>query len=242
MLARNDAPLLPAQARDPESQDFDVMIPVARASERYTEDPSELVLTYDAPGCPLTLPAGRQMHIRYVGPVVTEAALIYPMETMTWDEMQAMVSHTVDLFEAAGWPVKPKPRFGPPTEIRREITVEQLNKKTYGTKIVNIGTWSPCDAPYIEAYAEVRHLNSAPSGPSIPPAAATSPRDPDAPDRFVMLVNFLIDNDALTGEIRQLTEARRLAVHGDADQRLPASVWLDDPGWRPEGWDGEWID
>jgi len=59
MLARNDAPLLSAQARDPESQDFDVMIPVARASERYTEDPSELVLTYDAPGCPLTLPAGR---------------------------------------------------------------------------------------------------------------------------------------------------------------------------------------
>jgi len=242
MLARNDAPLLSAQARDPESQDFDVMIPVARASERYTEDPSELVLTYDAPGCPLTLPAGRQMQISFEGPVIVDSYLIYPMETMTWDEMQAMVSHTVDLFETAGWPFKPKAKAGPPSVLRREITVEQLNKKTYGTKFVNIGRWSPCDAPHIEASAEVRHLNSAPSGPSIPPAAATSPRDPDAPDRFVMLVRFWIDNDALTGEIRQLTEARRLAVHGDADQRLPASVWLDDPGWRPEGWDGEWID
>lgn len=242
MLARNDAPLLSAQARDPESQDFDVMIPVARASERYTEDPSELVLTYDAPGCPLTLPAGRQMQISFEGPVIVDSYLIYPMETMTWDEMQAMVSHTVDLFETAGWPFKPKAKAGPPSVLRREITVEQLNKKTYGTKFVNIGRWSPCDAPHIEASAEVRHLNSAPSGPSIPPAAATSPRDPDAPDRFVMLVRFWIDNDALTGEIRQLTEARRLAVHGDADHRLPASVWLDDPGWRPEGWDGDWID
>lgn len=242
MLARNDAPLLSAQARDPESQDFDVMIPVARASERYTEDPSELVLTYDAPGCPLTLPAGRQMQISFEGPVIVDSYLIYPMETMTWNEMQAMVSHTVDLFETAGWPFKPKAKAGPPSVLRREITVEQLNKKTYGTKFVNIGRWSPCDAPHIEASAEVRHLNSAPSGPSIPPAAATSLRDSDAPDRFVMLVRFWIDHDALTAEIRQLTEARRLAVHGDADQRLPASVWLDDPGWRPEGWDGEWID
>ena len=67
-----------------------------------------------------------------------------------------MVSHTVDLFEAAGWPVKPKPRFGPPTEIRREITVEQLNKKTYGTKIVNIGTWSPCGGEVASWHRAVR--------------------------------------------------------------------------------------
>ena len=242
MLARNDSSLLWSQARRSDAPDSSLLLPVARASERYTKDPSELVLTYDAPGCPLTLPAGRQMQISFEGPVIVDSYLIYPMETMTWNEMQAMVSHTVDLFEAAGWPFKPKAKAGPPSVLRREITVEQLNKKTYGTKFVNIGRWNPCDAPHIEASAEVRHLNSAPSGPSIPPAAATSPRDPDAPDRFVMLVNFLIDNDALTGEIRQLTEARRLAVHGDADQRLPASVWLDDPGWRLEGWDGEWID
>lgn len=242
VVSRNDAPQLQTQASRPETRDSDVLIPVARAAERYTEDPSELVLTYDAKDCPITFPAGRQMQISFEGPVIDQVSFIYPLETMTWDEMQNMVADTVDLFETAGWPVKPKPRFGPPTEIRRQITLEQLNKKTYGTKTVMIGTWSPCDAPHIEAYAQVRHLNSAPSGVSIPPAAATSPRDPDAPDRFVILVRVLIDNQALTDEIKQLRDARRSAVHGDVDRQLPAQVWLEDPGWRPEGWQGEWIE
>ena len=241
MLARNEAPQLSAQATNPELRDSDVFIPVARADAQYVDDPSALELTYDAEGCAITFPAGRQMQISFEGPVIDDAYLIYPMEVMTWDEMQEMVAQTVDLFEAAGWPVKAKPKFGPATGIRREITLEQLNKKTYGTKTVTIGTWSPCDAPYVEAYAQVRHLTSSPSGASIPPTAVTEPRDPDAPDRFVILVKFWIDNDVLSEELMQLRNARRVDQGGDVNQPVPGATWIDDPDWRPEGWQGQWI-
>lgn len=240
LLERNEAPGLRAHALSPETTDSGVFIPVARAGEKYEEDPSALVLTYGASGCPITFPAGRQMQISFEGPVIDAASLIYPMEVMTWDEMQRMVADTVDLFELADWPVKEKPRFGPPTEIRREITVEQLNKKTYGTKRVTVGVWSPCDAPHVEAYAEVRHLNSSPTSPSIPPTVAEL-RDPEAPDRFVMRVNIWIDNDALSEEIMALRDARR-EEHGGREEPIAAQVWLDDPDWRPEGWEGQWIE
>lgn len=240
MLARNDTPQLQVQAMSTETRDSGVLIPVARAGEKHANDPSALILTYDAKGCPITFPAGRQMQISFEGPVIDDAYLIYPMEVMTWDEMQRMVADTVDLFELAGWPVKKEPRFGPPTEIRREITPEELNKKSYGTKTVTIGVWSPCDAPHVEAYAEVRHLNSSPTGTSIPPKAAEL-RDPEAPDRFVMRVKFWIDNEALSKEIIALRDARR-AEMGAREQAIAAQVWLDDPDWRPEGWEGRWIE
>lgn len=240
LLERNDAPGLRAHATAPETTDSGVFIPVARAGEQYGDDPSALVLTYDARGCPITFPAGRQMQISFEGPVIDEASLIYPMEVMTWDEMQNMVADTVDLFDLAGWPVKAQPRFGPPTEIRREITAEQLNRKTYGTKRVTVGVWSPCDAPHVEAYAEVRHLNSSPTSPSIPPTVAEL-RDPEAPDRFVMRVKFWIDSDALSEEILALRDARR-AEMGAREAPVAAQVWLDDPDWRPDGWEGRWIE
>jgi hypothetical protein len=237
-LTRNAAPDFLARATDPEKGDSSIYISVSRAAERYTEDPSEITLTYDAPGCPITFPAGRQQQVSFEGPFVVGTYLIYPMEPMTWDEMQAMVAQTVDLFEKAGWPVKPKPEFGPPTVIRRNVTVAQFNETTSGTKTVIIGTWTPCNAPNVEVYAEVRHLNSAPSGPSIPPLAATTPDDPDAPDRFVMLVDARITDAALADEIMRLRNARRMAEHGNDSDPVPLSRWTDDPSWRPENWNG----
>ncbi len=235
-LARNDVPSFVESANRPDTSDSFLFIPVARADDRYTEDPSRITLTYDAAGCPITFPAGRQMQIWFEGAIIDNGYLIYPMETMTWDEMQVMVAHTVDLIEQAGWPVKPKPEFGPPTVIYRSITVEQLNRKTYGTKTVTIGHWTPCDDPRVEVYVEVRHLNSSPSGPSIPPTAAVTPRDVDAEDRFVMLVDFSITDRPLKEEIWRLRDARRLATFGNTNDRVPLARWIEDPGWRPEGW------
>jgi hypothetical protein len=236
LLAENDVPSFATEANDPETRDSFLFLPVARADDRYIDDPSQITLTYDAAGCPITFPAGRQMQISFEGPFIDNGYLIYPMETMTWDEMQVMVAQTVDLFEKAGWPVKPKPEFGPPTVIYRAITVEQLNQVTFGTKFVTIGTWTPCDDPRVEVYAEVRHLNSSPSGPSIPPTAAVTPRDVDAEDRFVMLVDFRITDTPLREELYRLRDARRMAENGNTTDPVPLARWIDDPGWRPEGW------
>lgn len=241
MLAQNDVPALAAHVRDPETRDSGRFLPVARASEEYVDDPSEVSLIYAAPECALRLPAGRQMQISFEGPVIDAAYLIFPMEPMDWDEMQAQVRETVALFEDAGWSVKPKPRFGPPTVIRREVTTEDLSKKTYGTKTVRLGTWTPCDAPYVEASAEVRHLNSAPSDVSIPPTRPTGGQAADAPDRFVIRVSFSIDQDAISSEIAELRQARRSVENGNSEASLPLATWVESPEWRPKGWNGTWI-
>lgn len=241
LLARNNVPSFVATVQDPETGDSGRFLPVARANPDATDDPASISLAYDAPGCPLYLPAGRQMQISFEGPVVDSAYLIYPMEPMDWDAMQEMVAQTTDIFEQAGWPVKSKPRFGPPTEIRRSITPAQLNKKTYGTKTVRIGVWHPCDLPYVEASAEVRHLNSAPSGVSVPPTRPTQPQDHDAPDRFVMRVSFNIDNTALSEEITALRDARRFEMNGTTEAPIAMKHWVETPDWRPENWQGQWI-
>lgn len=241
LLERNNVPSFVATVNDPETSDSGRFLPVARATSDAVGDPASIALAYDAPGCPLFLPAGRQMQISFEGPVIDSAYLIYPMEPMDWDSMQLMVAQTADIFEQSGWKVKPKPRFGPPTEILRSISPEQLNKKTYGTKTVRTGVWHPCDLPYVEATAEVRHLNSAPSGVSIPPTRPTGPQDHDAPDRFVMRVSFTIDNKALSKEITALRDARREDVNGTADEPLAMIHWVETPNWRPENWEGQWI-
>lgn len=241
LLARNNVPSFVATVDDPETGDSGRFLPVARANADAVDDPSSITLTYAAPDCPLTLPAGRQMQISFEGPVVDSAYLIYPMEPMDWDEMQLMVAQTTDIFARAGWTVKPQPRFGPLTKILHSITSAQLNKKTYGTKTVRTGVWHPCDTPFVEAIAEVRHLNSAPSGVSIPPAGASAPQNHDAADRFVMRVSFNIDQDTLSQEIKTLRDARRFEVKGTIEVPIAMRHWVETPDWRPENWQGRWI-
>lgn len=241
LLARNNVPSFVATVDDPETGDSGRFLPVARANADAVDDPASIALAYDAPDCPLFLPAGRQMQISFEGPVIDSAYLIYPMEPMDWEDMQLMVAQTADIFEHAGWEVKAKPRFGPPTEILRSISPEKMNKKTYGTKTVRTGVWRPCNLPYVEATAEVRHLNSAPSGVSIPPTRASQPQDHDAADRFVMRVSFTIDNAALTEEIIRLRDARRFEENGTTEEALAMKHWVETPNWRPENWEGQWI-
>lgn len=225
--------------REKKSRDDSAHYLVARADDHYADDPGSVILTYDAKDCPVTLPAGRQFMFAYTGPMISEIDAIFPLEPMTWDEMQAMVEATINQFDKAGWQRVPK---GPREfSVAKDITPADFLRVKTGTKWTQVGYWRPCNMPWVLAYAEVRQYNSSSPGSFTPPAALGKALPDDAPDRFLMTFRFHIDNNAVGNELRELRDARRIEVNGDPNKEIPISVWLDDPDWRPEGWDGAYI-
>jgi len=64
----------------------------------------------------------------------------------------------------------------------------------------------------------------------------------DAPRTYLMEFRASLSVDSeVYKELSDLSDARRIAVNHDNDKPIPLQLWLDDPDWRPEGWQGKWI-
>lgn len=214
---------------------------VARASDGFTDDPGGIVIHYDHPTCPVVLPAGRQFKFSHVGGYIDEIEAIFPLEPLSWDDMQIDLQAMIKQLDDAGW-VRTTGHFTSKTPVQETITFDDFLNKT-GPKWASVGFWGQCDAPEnIKVYLQVRHFNSGAAGSFMPPAALSKPIPEDAEDKFIFLMRFQAEvNSDLAEELVQLRDARRVAHVGDPEQRIPLSVWLDDPDWRPEGWDGKFL-
>lgn len=211
---------------------------VARADDAFADDPGGIILQYDHPLCPLTLPAGRQVKFGTAAGLVDEIEAIYPLEPLTWDDMQAAVTAQVAALDAAGWK-RSTGYFTPSQQVKPVLEPQDFLLAT-GPKWAHVGYWEQCDNPAIKAYLQVRHYNSSSPGSFTPPAALTEPLDPLAEDRFLLLMRIEPEFDSpLAKEIEELVQRRRLAIHGDPMVQIGGAVWLDDPGWRPAGWAGQ---
>jgi hypothetical protein len=227
---RQNAALLPDSEGDP-------IYLVARADDEFADDPGGVIVQYDHPDCPLTLPAGRQVKFRPEAGVISEIEAIFPLEPMTWDAMQAAVGAQIAALDAAGW--RRSTGFFTSKRAVKEVLEPQDFLEGSGPKWAQVGYWEQCDSPWIKAYFEVRHYNSSSAGSFVPPAVLSEPLNPFAEDRFLMLMRFAVEPESpLQQDIDDLAQQRRRSVNGDAMARLGAEVWLDDPDWRPEGWAG----
>lgn len=189
-----------------------------------------IVLRYDSADCGIELPAGRQFMAGLEGPVVGRTTMILPIEPMTWAETETMVKHMVRLFDNAGWQ-----RSGRP--VIERITQDDFTKET-GPKWTQIGKWVECNGGPAQVHVMVHHYNSMTGSSFTPPAMLSAPLPDDAPDRFLVEVNFSSIKE-VSDKLGELVMARRTSEGLDPSmQKLPASIWLDDPDWRPEGWDG----
>ncbi|MDO5642639.1 MAG: hypothetical protein Q4G26_09695, partial [Paracoccus sp. (in: a-proteobacteria)] len=54
-----------------------------------------IILRYASERCGFDLPAGRQFMAGMAGPIINDASMILPMQTMSWDEMQVMMHRIV---------------------------------------------------------------------------------------------------------------------------------------------------
>lgn len=191
-----------------------------------------LVLNYDGSGCDIELPAGRRLVVKMMGPVVDRAESIFPMEPLDWGEMQSALRDVVGRFDSAGWDY-----VGGAGDVNLPVRVEDFGDNS-GPKYVQMGFWQACGTEPALAYLTVMHYNSLTGSSFTPPAILSAPLAEDAPDRFILRVVFKPADD-VGKRITELTLARRAAEGLDpAMEKLPASVWLDDPDWRPPGWTG----
>ena len=230
------------RAREREYSDRMPSYLTAPAANDNPNAPGGIIVNYDHPDCPVTLPAGRQFMFGQTGGIIDHIGGFFPLEPLSWDDMQAEILRLIAVFDNAGW-VRSRGQHGPDIGIRTEITPEHLAVFPPNTpKWVNIGFWEQCDNSYIKVQVQVRHYNSSSPGSFIPPAPLSDPLDPFAEDQFLFLVRFRIDQySPVHNELTLLRNMRRIDVNGDPDEAIPLATWLDDPDWRPEGWQGIYV-
>jgi hypothetical protein len=227
-------------AKDPADSEGDPIYLVARASADFATDPGGVIVQYDHPACPLSLPAGRQVLFSPEAGFVTEIEAIFPLEPLAWNDMQAAVTAQVAALDTAGWR-RSTGYFTSQKQVKPILDPLDFQDKT-GPKWADVGYWEQCDSPWIKAYLQVRHYNSSSPGSFTPPAALSEPLNPLAEDRFLLLLRVSVEPESpLAKDLDELAQRRRLAINGDPMARIGAEVWLDDPDWRPAGWAGQVI-
>ncbi|WP_308916089.1 hypothetical protein [Jannaschia sp. LMIT008] len=228
------------RVNDPEHPDAFMEFVVAPADDGETSHPSGIVLSYDHPDCPLLIPPGRQLSLTHIGLFIDKVAMTFPLEPMTWDEMQGEYRRVVAQLDQAGW-VRSSGRHTPSQGVKEDITYDDFLDKT-GPKWAGVGFWEQCDNPAIKAEFQIKHYNGTSPGSFMPPAALSEPLDPGAEDTFLFHISIAADyRSPVERELTRLRDARRAEVNGRTDAEIPLSVWLDDPDWRPEDWDGIYV-
>ena len=210
----------------------------APASPGRTPTPKRIILTYDAGEHSITLPPGRIFGFTQNAGIVKSMTFIFPTEPLSWEETVREYKRLVALWDDAGWTRHATAPHLP--AVTDTIRPEDFHK-SLGINFVKIGRWRAPDAPYVVTTLTVEHYNSSPSASVTPPAVLSKPLPKDAPDRYLFKVYFKLIDDTVRKEISDLYKARRIAVNGSKDKEIPLSVWLEDPDWRPEGWNGKYI-
>ena len=99
----------------------------ARASDRSIgEDPGGIVIHYDHPTCPVVLPAGRQFKFSHVGGHIDEIEAIFPLEPLSWDDMQIDLQAMIKQLDDAGW-VRTTGHFTSKTPVQENITFDAVS-------------------------------------------------------------------------------------------------------------------
>ena len=240
-MFRNNPSFLAASEVEKDLEDVHDTFPyilTAPASPAGYLTPKRIILTYEAGEHSITLPPGRIFGFGQSANIIENITVIFPTEQLPWEEMVREYKRLVALWDAAGWTRHTTAPHLP--AVIETIRPEDFHK-SLGINFVEIGEWRAPDAPYVVATLTVEHYNSSPSASVTPPAVLSKPLPKDAPDRYLFKVYFQINDDAVEEEIYDLYEARRINVNGSKDKELPLSVWLEDPDWRPDGWNGKYI-
>ncbi len=216
------------QHKEPNTGDWGILAFQAFASR--PEDPLGYVLRYDNSTCQTELPAGRYIQIGYQGLYFDSISSTLPLEPTSFEEIVPMAEAIYQSLVKAGWQTK---RYKP------KVTQQSIAEYLGGLPRHFYADLYGCGHEKFQAYITIKHYNSLPSGPSIPPVAG-KPLPADYPDRYIITVGFLT-RSPVDDELYALRDARREAVAGDKRKNIGLQIWLDDPYWKPEGWQGEFI-
>lgn len=195
------------------------------------EEPDGYILRYKKGDCEVSLPAGRAVAFDYQAGFFTLLSSSLPLDPLPFDEMMHLGQNIADSFDKAGWK---RVKYYP------NITQEEFGSRSLGGKFEFLGEWVPCNEAPFYVLITLKNFNSLPTAPMIPPVPGRALPD-DYPDRYIIEVSFSSKGSAILDEGVALRDARRLAVNGDKDKELTLKDWIDDPNWRPPGWQGKYI-
>ncbi|EJM98751.1 hypothetical protein [Phyllobacterium sp. YR531] len=195
------------------------------------EDPEGYILKYKAGDCTATLPAGRYVQVDHEAGFFTTISSTLPLDPVSFEDVMVLSRQIGDGFDKAGWKR---------TQYKPDIKQETFGESSLGSKFEYFGKWMLCNDPNLRVSIQIKYYNTLPSGPSIPPVPG-SPLPKDYPDRYVIEVMFDSPGSDIEDEATELRDARRVAVGGDKDKPSTLKSWIDDPAWRPEGWQGKII-
>lgn len=217
--------------------DDDTFLAPFQAHASRKEDPEGYELHYTDGDCNVTFPAGRMLHLGIYAGFINSVFFAMPLEPLNYTETVSLVDDIVTRMDKAGFK---RLKFTPPP-------------RTGGLPgdLFRVGYWKSCAYPEDTFYdpdsagasnayfvIEIESYNSTLAAPVIPPMVGKV-LPSDAPDRYI--VTMQSSHRVFRSESRDLMNKRRLEVNGDENKEIPLSVWLDDPNWRPQGWQGKYI-
>ncbi|MCO6391659.1 hypothetical protein GTW25_11515 [Aliihoeflea aestuarii] len=194
-------------------------------------EPEGYALRYRKGDCDVSLPTGRAIALDYTAGFFKYLTSTLPLDPLSFDNVMELAQEIADSFDAAGWK---RSRYNP------EISQETFGERSVGGRFEILGQWVLCNEDPFYAAIKVQDFNSLPTAPMVPLVPGRSPSD-DQPDRYLIEVQFGVKGLSLDNELTELRDARRLAVNGDKTTALTLNDWMDDPSWRPDGWQGKFV-
>lgn len=194
-------------------------------------EPDGYILRYERGDCAVSLPAGRDLFFGQTAGFLTNFATTLPREPLSFDQTMALAQEIAAKIDKEGWKR---------LNYNATMTAENFGKNGPNKTQEKLGEWVPCnEAGLVAAIALVNHNDVRPG--MMEPAALIARRPADAPPRYVVEVRFMDSDMVLYDEAIALRDARRLAVNGDTDKPPTFKLWVDEPGWRPKDWQGQFI-
>jgi len=176
----------------------------------------------------IPIPAGGQIFVSHDIGRVTSISSMLPLRTLNFAEVMALAKQIDHNITSLG--------YGEPRWERRNRTEDDFHEQVkFGNGLY--ANWQ-IDGEWvlelrIRAYSSFSHVAfTTPIG--SPPDATKEPES-------YLLDFYMVVDDPIVDEMRQLKWARRLALTGSKDGMFPVKIWFDDPDWRPPNWQGTWI-
>jgi hypothetical protein len=203
------------------------MLPLeAKASD--TDGLQGYELHYADGDCSIKLPPGRILHFSHYAGFVHGIFYVFPLEKLNYTEAVALVNQIVQQIDSAGFQ-RQKFQAPPGTGGLPE-----------GWDHFPVAKWRGCKLPGTQLTLDIQDIKLSPSGSAVVPWWFNPPIEKeDTLNQYVLRLSA--DHFEMRRETSELRNARREALHGNRKKYVPLSVWLDDPNWRPQGWDGQYI-
>jgi len=190
--------------------------------------PSGYAMNIQTKNGSIHLPAGGQIFIGHGAGRIDSIDSTLPLRTLSFEEVMALARQIDDNITSLGYKAKIAYRNMTEEEFQEKLR-KSFGANLYAKWDAGAGGVIAMRIKPFSKYARVAFTTPIGRAPNR-----------EAPETY--LLDFYMGvGFPVMEEISALRKARRLALTGDKEGRFPVKIWFDDPDWRPDDWQGQWI-